>query len=475
MMFLAQNTDQQGGAIVDLHSGHGLNASDLAVAVTNRAAAFAALGLGAGDTVALAHGGTPDFFVDLLALWEVGSCVACLNQSLTEAELETVTAFLKPALVIRDPKEKLPKGRHGGGRSGAQRLDDPALILFTSGTTGDPKGVVHSFRSLAARLTLNRQAIGDDTLQNSLCLLPTHFGHGLIGNGLTPLAAGGTLYLYQGIGPQTAAGLGQAISDNHIGFLSSVPSLWKLALRASKPPKAETLKRVHIGSAPLSADLWTSVQTWAGTSHVINAYGITETCNWIGGANAATHTPEDGLVGEVWGGEAAVLDAEGNLSRAGEGEIVVLTASLMNGYLNRPDLTDAAFHKGWFRTGDIGSVGTDGIIRLSGRAKDEINRAGIKIQPAEIDMLLERHPDVVEACAFAWPDPIAGEVVGIALVAAEGASLSRAVLGDWCAKRIKKESIPEKWFTLPAIPRTDRGKIRRDMVRDAAKAEGIKL
>ena len=141
-------------------------------------------------------------------------------------------------------------------------LDDPALILFTSGTTGDPEGVVHSHRSILARLALNQAHIGAEVLARSLCVLPTHFGHGLIGNCLTPLLAGADLFLFHGGGVAASARLGELLDQHRITFISSVPAFWKVALRISQPPTAATLRRVHIGSAPLSAELWRAVLDW---------------------------------------------------------------------------------------------------------------------------------------------------------------------------------------------------------------------
>jgi acyl-CoA synthetase (AMP-forming)/AMP-acid ligase II len=114
------------------------------------------------------------------------------------------------------------------------------------------------------------------------------------------------------------------------------------------------------------------------------------------------------------------LDVDGNLR--GEGELPLRTPSVMSGYFRRPDLTAPVPRDGWFHTGDVGRIGVDGVIRLTGRNKTEINRAGRKIRLEEIDMLLERHDEVVEARAFGVPDEISGEVVGAAVRLVDGAA-----------------------------------------------------
>jgi len=251
-----------------------------------------------------------------------------------------------------------------------------------------------------------------------------------------------------------------------------VPSFWKIALKAGKAPRNRSLARVHIGSAPLGADLWRQVMGWSGTDRVVNMYGITETANWVAGASAAEGGPEDGLIGRLWGGQAAILTGDGRLVGEGEGEILLQTPSLMQGYWQRPDLTQPVLRAGWFHTGDIGRLDPSGTLRLVGRQKDEINRAGMKINPAEIDLFLERHPQVAEACCFAMADEVSGEVVAAAIRTVEGATLAPADLRTWCLEQVRRELVPERWFLLPEIPKTDRGKINRTNVRKHC--EGLK-
>ena len=163
--------------------------------------------------------------------------------------------------------------------------------------------------------------------------------------------------------------------------------------------------------------------------------------------------------------------SSGAVSDQGEGEILLQTPSLMTGYHQRPDLSGEVLRAGWFHTGDIGAIDADGVIRLSGRAKSEINRAGIKVHPEEVDLLLERHPDVAEACTFGVPDAVSGEIVGAAVCLADNAAVTPADLRAWCLERMRREGVPEKWYVVDHIPKTDRGKINRDAVRTYA--EGL--
>ena len=196
----------------------------------------------------------------------------------------------------------------------------------------------------------------------------------------------------------------------------------------------------------------------------MNCLGITETANWIGGASSDVDGIEDGFVGKPWGGRVAVRLDDGRVLAHGEGEIVVQTPSLMSGYLNRSDLTAAALEDGWYRTGDQGFVDARGVT-VAGRIKDEINRAGFKIQPAEIDMLIEQHEAVAEACAFAIPDAISGEIVGAAIRFKPGSIADLDSVKQFCRARLRREATPERWFAVDEIPRTSRGKVSREAVR----------
>lgn len=448
---------------------------DLVARAATVRASLDAAGVGAGDTVMLAGERGADFFARLFAAWSAGCRVACVNDRLTAPEWDNLIAFVRPAAVFPpvpgtvDCMLLADDAAHVHGNAGTLVIDVPedadALILFTSGTTAAPKGVVHTFGSLARRLHENRRRIARDTLARTLCLLPIHFGHGLIGNALTPLLAGGDVFLADGSDVRTLARAGDIIDDLGIRFMSSVPAMWHLVLKFASPPRRGSLRQVHVGSAPVSAKLLEDVAAWCGTRNVRNLYGLTETANWVAGYSLADGAAEDGLVGAPWGGRAAVLDVHGTILPAGEGEILLQPPSLMRGYLDRPDLTGAAFHHGWLRSGDSGSIDEHGRIRLRGRRSFEINRAGIKIAPEEIDLLLERHPAVAEACAFGIDDAVAGELVAVAVRPHDDAD--PAELERWCRQRIRPECVPARWYLVSELARNERGKLDRRAVRAA--------
>jgi oxalate---CoA ligase len=456
------------GGIHDIDGDDYWSPSELRQTIAGRRSELAEAGVATGARVVIAHGGTPAFFVDLFACWSLGACAACVNTSVTDVELNNLVDFTKPVLVVRQAPSKM------SGVAEATYIEvpsqDPALILFTSGTTGDPKGVVHSFSSIASRLHHNLQHIETSTLARTLCVLPTHFGHGLIGNCLTPLLAGAELFLAPGGGVQRAAGLGGLLSEREITFMSSVPSFWKMVLKLSPPPSKTTLQQVSVGSAPVSAELIDSIGKWSGSDDVRNMYGITETANWAAGSSSRDRIPEDGLVGTMWGGEAAVL-VEGAVQTSGIGELLLKPPAMMSGYYLREDLTAEVVKEGWYYTGDLGHIDAEGVIRITGRLKNEINRAGMKVCPEEIDLLLEKHIAVAEACTFGLEDAVAGEIVAVAIQLEDELEQAAQILREYCLGQIRRECVPERWFFMTEIPKTDRGKLNRDTVREACLAE----
>lgn len=424
------------------------------------------------------------FFVDLFALWQLGAVVVCASPSLAPEERMRLSDWLQPGLWLDgEAFSKVPRlDLQALNREAAAKtlprpegfgLDDPALIMLTSGTGGVPKGVVHTQRSLQARLALNLAHIGSADLEVGLDMLPLSFGHGLIGNCLTVLAGGGRLMLYPEPGIEGLSRLGEIIDTFGITFFSSVPAMWRAALKMSKPPKRGTLRRVHVGSAPLSADLWSAICDWCGTKRVFNMYGMTETANWIAGHSAEDGSLVDGMVGRLWGGSVRLRTESGEIVERGKGEILIASPSLMAGYygVGHPDPVIAG---GWFATGDIGEIGPGGDLRLVGRLRDDVNRGGIKIHCAEIDLLLERHPQVREACAFPLEDAVYGEIVGVAVVLEGGAAIAPSVLRDWCAGQIRSEAVPDRFFILDSLPTTARGKRLRPQVRELCLRGSVK-
>ena len=277
------------GSLVDPLSGRRWNPAAIRQQLVWRIAYYQRLGMKRDDAVFFHYGNTMEFFVDLLAVWGLGGCAIPIDARLTPFEIETLAQTAQPRFSLWDGSPDVnvsgPLARKGitvvesprdnsvemsptldlQSIASSMALDQNALILFTSGTTGQPKGVVHSHRSLQARWMSLRMCLGLKKFQRTLCLLPTHFGHGLICNCLFPWLTGQDLYILPPFKPELLMQLGRLIDEHKITFMSSVPAMWRLALKTARPPQLRSLERVFCGSAPLSGSLWTSIQEWTGT------------------------------------------------------------------------------------------------------------------------------------------------------------------------------------------------------------------
>ena len=466
------------GNLAEPISGRRWDRSAITREVGLRVARFQRHGLARGDRVFLPFGNRLEFFAELLAVWQLGACAVPIDARLTPFEVTTLVGAAKPRMAVVDDATDVAVIAALAGlavptvgtldtgdvlaTAGLSRLDDDALILFTSGSTGAPKGVVHTHRSLRARWIALRDALGVDDFARTLCMLPTHFGHGLI---ITPPFR-----------PDILMRLGKILDDNRITFMSSVPSIWKVALKLAKRPQSGTLQRVHVGSAPLSAHIWEDIRTWTGTRQVCNAYGITETGSWVVGLANADVPAEDGLVGEGWGAVVKVLrtsettaplTADAECAVGESGYVWLNTPALMKGYFQRDDLTDAAVIDGWFFTGDIGILNERGQLVLKGRERDEINKGGMKIYPADVDAVVERFAQANDVCTFALDDDIYGQIVGIAVVLANTDDTTVRALHTWMTSHLAEPKMPSRWWVVDEIPRTSRGKINREAVKAA--------
>ncbi|MBQ1088064.1 acyl-CoA synthetase [Streptomyces sp. B93] len=426
--------------------------------------------------------------VGVVGVLLAGAAAVPLNPRSGEKELGHILRDSRPEIVLAGPGDELPgalaaierydvdvRPAPGGGRASDDRHDAlaPALVVYTSGTTGPPKGAVIPRRALAATLDALADAwqwTGDDVLVHGL---PLFHVHGLVLGILGPLRRGGAV---RHVGRFTTGGVARELNDGAT-MLFGVPTMYHRIAEALRDEpalvKGLTAARLLVsGSAALPVHDHERIAAATGR-RVIERYGMTETL-----MNTSVRADGEARAGTVGvplpGVELRLVEEDGATpvtSHDGEtvGEVQVRGDNLFTEYLNRPDATAAAFtDDGWFRTGDMAVREGDGYVRIVGRkATDLIKSGGYKIGAGEIENALLEHPGVREAAVTGEPDADLGERIVAWVVASDPQAPPRLEeLAEHVARRLAPHKRPRVLRLLDALPRNDMGKIMKRTLGD---------
>jgi malonyl-CoA/methylmalonyl-CoA synthetase len=456
--------------------GSWVTAGELQERTACAAARLAASGLVPGDRLLLGASPSVDLVVAHVAALRLGLVIVPVSPAYGPREVEALVAGSRPAAAIVDDDQRTVwvRGAADGtvrvlgpiaelagstGRpEGGPTLDtagpaDPALLLFTSGTSGAPKGAVLNHGNLlagAAALGLAWRWAPDDRL---VLALPLHHLHGL-GVGLYgTLLAGASAVLL----PRFSVDAVLDAADRHRASLFfGVPTMYFRLAASSRIGELARLRLCVSGSAPLAADLHATMADRGGQV-VLERYGMTETV--ILASNPCDGERRPGSVGWAMPGvRLRLAGAPGTSPDAGPGEILAKGPNVFSGYWERPGATAAAFDDdGWFHTGDIGAFDDDGYLRIVGRAKDLIITGGYNVYPREVEDVLRGHPDVVDVAVVGEPSAEWGETVAAFVVAA--ASVPADALDSLAAERLAPYKRPRRFEFVDELPRNELGKV----------------
>lgn len=348
---------------------------------------------------------------------------------------------------------------------------DTAAILYTSGTTGSPKGAMLSHRNLVSNIHSAYRALdlqgGSDRV---LVVLPMFHAFAATVGMLLPLHTGGCFVPVPKFDPQ---GVADAVAASGATILPAVPSMYALFLRLpeSETAKFQSLRFCISGAAPLPLAVMEQFEARFGKP-IYEGDGPTEcapvTCvNPIGGRR------KPGSVGlPIPDVEMTVRDAAGAELPDGEtGEICVRGPNVMQGYWNRPEETRAAFFGDWFRTGDLGYRDADGYFFIVDRIKDLIIVNGMNVYPRVVEEVLYRHPDVAEAAVVGEPHALHGEIPVAHVVPRSGRRLDPQTLRRHCQAHLGRHEVPRKFFIADALPKNAAGKILKRALRPHGELE----
>ncbi|MFM0392220.1 AMP-binding protein [Paraburkholderia phytofirmans] len=381
--------------------------------------------------------------------------------ALVEAAAHGASAAAAPALVKRGGAP-----RHMTDRATAHEpsADDVALLMYTSGTTGTPKGVLLTHRNLVANarnISAEHRLTSDDRV---LASLPLYHINGLVVTLLAPLFHGGSAVMTSRFSART---FWRDVALHACTWINVVPTIVAYLLNADEACTYDlsALKFCRSASAALPADHHRAFEARFGIG-VIETMGMTETAAPVFSNPYEMERRRVGSIGVPSGGEAKVIDREGRECAANEcGELVLRGEQVMSGYYKRPEETAAAFTPdGWLRTGDLGYRDADGYFYINGRAKELIIKGGENIAPREIDEALLRHPDVLDAAAVGVPDPAYGQEIVAFVVArtSDGrAAPDPADLRAHCVRELGRYKTPKEFRFVDELPRGPSGKVQR--------------
>jgi acyl-CoA synthetase (AMP-forming)/AMP-acid ligase II/aryl carrier-like protein len=378
---------------------------------------------------------------------------------------DAAPAALKAANALKVPVtfiESLPTEEVGKSALDRAQPDDSALVLHTSGTTARPKIVSLTQKNLLCSAQNIARSLHLTHADRCLNIMPLFHVHGLMAALLASLSAGGSVFCAPGF---YAADFLDWMEKFQPTWFTAVPTIHRSivsrAQNARGTSKRSRLRFIRSSSSALAPSLMAEMER-TFEAPVIEAYGMTEAAHQMTSNPLPPQKRKPGSVGVAAGTDVAVMDRAGHiLSNEKTGEIAVRGENVMRGYARNAEANEKAFVDSWFRTGDEGYIDNEGYVFLTGRLKEIINRGGEKISPREIDEVLLEHPAVVQAVAFAMPDPEMGENLAAAVVLREGGMASETQIRQFVAQKLAHFKVPARVLILSEIPQGPTGKIQR--------------
>lgn len=445
-----------------------------------QAAALVGLGVEPGDRVALMAPNTAAFPRAYYAILAAGGVVVPVHLLLSAEEVEHVLRDSGATLLLCHPAQA-DTGKAAAAATGVRMLtlgadgeldtlareseplptyltreaDDPAVVFYTSGTTGVPKGAVLTHFNLVMNATVcafDAHDVHRDDI--ALGALPLFHAFGQTVSMNATWRAGATLVLLPRFDAARAIEL---MAAEGVNTFHGVPTMYvNLVAAAATAAELPALRQCVSGGASLPVAVLERFEETFGVQ-IYEGYGLSETSP-TASVNQPVFGTRAGTIGHpVWGVdvEIARAEAEGRIELlpAGElGEVVIRGHNVFSGYLGRPEATEEAVVDGWFRTGDLGTKDADGFLAIVDRKKDVIIRGGFNVYPREVEEVLMRHPDIAHAAVIGLPDDVHGEEICAVVVARPGSDPDGAGITAWSKEHLGRHKYPRRVEFTDALP-----------------------
>ena len=437
-----------------------------------------------GDTVGVLLMNSEKYIATMLGIWKAGKTAVPLNYLLPPADIGFIikdsgmsglvsSQFFGQALgairplfgdkgviLMADDPTFMPSS----AAPFETEYRDPALYLYTSGTTGRPKGVILTHDNLLGNVESCQLAGEFDSRDGFLCLLPFFHTYAITGTFLLPLLTGSKMVLVDRFQPLKVLGL---IQEHKISVFLAIPSMYRVLAATEGDFDLSSVRFPISGGEPMPVAIAEAFEKRFNVP-IYEGYGQTEaapvvTLNRPGARKLGTIGPP------LPGVEVAIWDDRNRMLPPGEvGEIMVRGRNVMHGYHHLPEETEKTISNGWLHTGDLGKLDDDGFVTITGRKKDLIISAGENIYPREIEEALAQHPKVKEVAVIGVKDEVRGEVPKAFIILREGMSADEKELRHFCRESLASYKVP-KYFELVAdLPRSPTGKILKRMLSSSA-------
>ena len=355
-------------------------------------------------------------------------------------------------------------GRGGEVPASGRRPDDLATLMYTSGTTGKPKGAMLTHANVLANAAMAAELLPLMAGERVGMMLPLFHVNAQIVTCVVPMMVGCEVAMWERFSAST---FWQTVAELQPVALSAVPTILAAVLHAPNAPTQRTsLRYIVCGAAPLSRELLDSFED-RFEIRILEGYGLTEsTC--VSSLNPYYGVRKPGSIGlPVRGQQMTIVAPDGSPVPSGElGEIVVKGPNVMAGYLHNPEATTNTIRDGWLHTGDIGYIDSDGYVFIVDRAKDMIIRGGENIYPREIEEVLYGHPGVLECAVIGVPEAVRGEEVLAVVAPKPGVELDADQLTAHASERLAAFKVPRRFEIRPELPKNATGKINKQSLRE---------